>query len=59
LNNFIFIIMKRTKFIKPKGATKFVRINDKTLIEISVEIPDDVARDKYFKNIIVHGPITR
>jgi hypothetical protein len=51
--------MKRTKFIKPKGATKFVRINDKTLIEISVDIPDDVARDKYFKNIIVHGPITR
>jgi hypothetical protein len=42
--------MERTKFVKPAGKTKYLRIDQKTVIEISVDIPDSVAREHYLKN---------
>lgn len=33
-----------------KGLTKLVRIDHKTEIEVSVDIPDEVAIKKYHKN---------
>jgi hypothetical protein len=32
---------------KTDRPTKFIRINDKTLIEVDVDTPDDEARDNY------------
>jgi len=42
--------MERTKTINQQGKTKYVRIDHKTLIEVSVNIPDNVAREHYLKN---------
>jgi hypothetical protein len=32
---------------KTARPTKFIRINDKTLIEVDVDTPDDEARENY------------
>jgi hypothetical protein len=40
--------MKRIKHLsKPKGETKYIRINDKTLIEVDVNVPEETARENY------------
>jgi hypothetical protein len=38
------------KLFKP-GKTKLVRIDHKTEIEVSVDIPDDVARKEYLEKL--------
>jgi hypothetical protein len=48
--------MERVKFIKPAGKTKYLRIDHKTVIEISVDIPDNVARERYLKNRELNNP---
>lgn len=50
--------MKRTKFkkYKPKGEKKFVKINDKTLIEVDLDMSDDTAREEYLKKIAKSKP---
>lgn len=50
--------MKRAKFIqyKPKGGKKFVKINDKTLIEVDLEMSDETARKEYLKKITKSKP---
>jgi len=35
--------------LKPKGPTKLIPIDEYTWIETSVNIPDDVARQKFLK----------
>ncbi len=36
---------------KIKGETKFVRVNSKTMIEVELSIPDDLAREAYLQKI--------
>jgi hypothetical protein len=48
--------MERKKSIKPAGKTKYLRIDNKTLIEISVDIPDNVAREHYLRNRELNNP---
>jgi hypothetical protein len=48
--------MERTKFIKTEGKTKYLRIDHKTVIEVSVDIPDNVAREHYLRNRELNNP---
>jgi hypothetical protein len=38
---------------------KIVQINSKTWIEVATNVPDNVARDKYLKNLAERTPDTR
>jgi hypothetical protein len=42
--------MERANNIKSACKTKFLRIDSRTVIEISVDVPDDVARERYLRN---------
>ena len=42
--------MEKTKNLKPAVKTKYLRIDHKTVIEIPVDVPDNVAREHYLKN---------
>jgi hypothetical protein len=48
--------MEKSKILKPAGKTKYLRIDHKTVIEISADIPEDVAREHYFKNRELNNP---
>jgi hypothetical protein len=48
--------MEKIKFIKPEGKTKYLRIDHKTVIEVSVNIPDNVAREHYLRNRELNNP---
>ncbi len=50
--------MKRAKFkkYKPKREKKFVKINDKTLIEVDLNMSDDTARKEYLEKIAKSKP---
>jgi len=48
--------MESTKFIKPAGKTKYLRIDHRTVIEISVDVPDDVAREHFLRNRELNNP---
>lgn len=48
--------MERTKSGKNAVKTKYLRIDHKTVIEISADIPDDVAREHYFRNRGLNNP---
>ena len=37
--------------MRTKKGYKLVKINAKTMIEVSVDIPDEVARAKYLENL--------
>lgn len=37
--------------MKSKKGYKLVKIDSKTMIEVSVDIPDEVARAKYLENL--------
>ncbi len=50
--------MKHIK-TKIKGATKFVRVNSTTLIEVDLAIPDETARELYLQKIERTKPIKR
>jgi hypothetical protein len=40
--------MKRIRHLsKPKGETKYIRINDKTIIEVEVNVSEETARENY------------
>jgi hypothetical protein len=52
--------MKRIKHqLKPKGETRFIRINDKTLIEVDVSIPENTARELYLHKLTLNKPTGR
>lgn len=52
--------MKRIKHLsKPKGETKYIRINDKTLIEVDADMPDETARELYLHKLTLNKPTTR
>jgi hypothetical protein len=51
--------MKSTKFIKSEGKTKYVRIDQKTIIEVPVTIPDDLAREHYLRNRHLNNPASK
>ncbi|MDY0100109.1 MAG: hypothetical protein RBR81_13000 [Bacteroidales bacterium] len=51
--------MDRTKSVKSEGKTKYLRIDHRTVIEISVDIPDHVAREHYLKNRELNNPGAR
>ena len=42
---------RKVQSIKVRGAQKLVRIDDRTEIMIDVDIPDDVARDRYLTRL--------
>lgn len=44
---------------KKKEPTKLVRIDHKTEIEVSIDIPDDVARENYFQKLEEYKHIER
>ncbi len=48
--------MERAKFFKPEGKTKYLRIDHKTIIEVSVDIPDNVAREHFLRNRELNNP---
>jgi len=47
---------KRRKKKPKKGSMKMVRVDDKTEIEVSIDIPDEVAKENYLKNLIESKP---
>jgi ActR/RegA family two-component response regulator len=50
--------MKRIKHLsKPKGETKYIRINDKTLIEVDVNMPEETARELYLHKFTLNKPV--
>jgi len=50
--------MKRIKHLpKPKGETKCMRINDKTLIEVDADMPDHTARELYLNKLTLNKPV--
>jgi hypothetical protein len=51
--------MKRKFLLKPKGETKYIRINDKTLIEVDASIPDNTARELYLTKLTMNKPTVR
>jgi hypothetical protein len=52
--------MKRIKHLsKPKGETRYIRINDKTLIEVDVNKPDETALDLYLHKLTLNKPTSR
>jgi len=52
--------MKRIKHLsKPKGETKYIRINDKTLIEVDVNMPEETARELYLHKLTLNKPFGR
>lgn len=51
--------MERAKVVKHEGKTKYLRIDHRTIIEISVDIPDDVARDHYLKKRDLNNPLSK
>ena len=52
--------MKRIKHLsKPKSETKYISINDKTLIEVNVNIPDNEARELYQHKLTLNKPTGR
>ena len=50
-------IYRKRKKKKSLGKMKLVRINDKTEIEVSIDIPDEVAREKYLERLADSQPI--
>lgn len=54
--------MRRIKHVRKQNSgrpTKFIRINDKTMIEVDINIPDDVAKEKYLLKIKDQTPVNR
>ena len=52
--------MKRIKHLsKPKGETKYIRINDKTLIEVDVNMPEETARELYLHKLTFNKPTVK
>jgi hypothetical protein len=52
--------MKRIKHLpKPKGETKYIRINDKTLIEVDAGMPDETARELYLHKLTLNKPAVK
>ena len=52
--------MKRIKHLsKPKGETRYIRINDKTLIEVDVNMPDETARELYLHKLTLNKPTVK
>lgn len=51
--------MNSTKSIKSEGKTKYLRIDNRTIIEVSVDIPDHVARENYMRNRELNNPGAR
>ncbi len=49
-------IMERAKSAKNAVKTKYLRIDHKTVIEISADIPDDVAREHFLRNRGMNNP---
>ena len=43
--------MKKVRFEEPTKALKLVRINNYTWIEKKVDVPDDVAREKFLSKL--------
>jgi len=48
--------MERAKSAKNAVKTKYLRIDHKTVIEISADIPDDVAREHFLRNRGLNNP---
>lgn len=48
---------KTTK--SPSGPTKFVRIDPRTQIEVSIDIPDNLAILHYLERRQLYSPVTR
>jgi len=51
--------MEKTKNVKPAVKMKYLRIDHKTVIEIPVDVPDNVAREHYLKNRGLNNPNTK
>jgi hypothetical protein len=43
--------METQELLKPKYPTKLVRINTNTWIETKVDVPDEVARQKFLSKL--------
>ena len=39
---------RHRKFVPPSKGTKLVRIDFRTQVEVSMSIPDDLARERYY-----------
>jgi hypothetical protein len=52
---------RKKKAVKPIVKMKYVRVDHKTLIEVPLSVPDDVARENYLSrlNIPVKGKFQR
>jgi hypothetical protein len=49
--------MKRIKNIpRLKGETKYIRIDEKTFIEVDVNMPDETARELYLHKLTLNKP---
>jgi hypothetical protein len=52
--------MKRIKHqLKQKGETKYVRINEKTLIEVDANMSEETARELYLHKLTLNKPSGR
>jgi hypothetical protein len=51
--------MKRKHLLKPKGETKYIRINEKTFIEVDANMPDNEARELYLYKLTLNKPICK
>jgi hypothetical protein len=52
--------MNRIKHqLKPKGETKYIRINEKTLIEVDVNMSEQTARELYLHKLTLNKPTGR
>lgn len=50
---------KKLRKDKPKGEKKYVRINDKTLIEVDISTPDELARERFLSKTRLASPVNR
>jgi len=50
---------RKKRKVKPAIKTKLVRVDSKTQIEVSVDIPDDVAIERYYQRhtTVVRPPV--
>jgi uncharacterized OsmC-like protein len=51
--------VKHTRKRKTDRPTKFIRINDKTLIEVDVDTPNDEAIENYLVKAKEYAPVNK
>lgn len=54
--------MRKVRHIRKQKTdrpTKFIRINDKTIIEVNVDTPNDEARENYLAKAKEYAPVIK